>query len=135
MAEPSRPPQRGQIPSTALLVLLVALTFLIPAVLMRGKSATFDEVVHLPAGYSYLKTGLFNLKTASALPLNCRNVALSSSASSWFSPGCMFNIVTTNERTKAERLSILENSRLDSVCGKGASFGASRQGKGRKSKG
>jgi len=44
---------------------------------MRRKSATFDEVVHLPAGYSYLTTGLFKInpqhppliKEICALPL------------------------------------------------------------------
>src|SRR5215471_4091452 len=77
MAAPPGPPQRGQIPQIALLALLVALTFLLPVTLMRGKSATFDEVVHLPAGYSYLKTGLFKInpqhppliKELCALPL------------------------------------------------------------------
>ena len=77
MAGPSRPPTRGHLIQTALLVLLVALAFLLPVVLMRGKSATFDEVVHLPAGYSYLRTGLFKInpqhppliKELCALPL------------------------------------------------------------------
>jgi len=35
-------------------VLLVAAAFLMPVVIMRGKSATSDETAHLPAGYSYL---------------------------------------------------------------------------------
>jgi len=70
-------PQQRRIPETALLVVLLALTFVLPVVLMRRKSATFDEVVHLPAGYSYLTTGLFKInpqhppliKEICALPL------------------------------------------------------------------
>jgi len=34
--------------------LLLAVVIVAPAVIMTGKSATFDEVAHLPAGYSYL---------------------------------------------------------------------------------
>jgi len=34
--------------------LLAAVTIGVPACIMTGKSATFDEVAHLPAGYSYL---------------------------------------------------------------------------------
>lgn len=34
--------------------LLLAVVIVIPAVIMTEKSATFDEVTHLPAGYSYL---------------------------------------------------------------------------------
>ena len=37
----------------AVLVLLTVV-IVVPAVMMTGKSATFDEVTHLPAGYSYL---------------------------------------------------------------------------------
>jgi hypothetical protein len=33
--------------------LLLAVVIVVPAVIMTGKSATFDEVTHLPAGYSY----------------------------------------------------------------------------------
>jgi hypothetical protein len=44
---------RWQIP---LRVLLLSAALLFPIVLMSGKSATFDEVAHLPAGYSYLAT-------------------------------------------------------------------------------
>jgi len=70
-------PQPRRIPQTALLVVLLALTFVLPVTLMRQKSATFDEVVHLPAGYSYLTTGLFKInpqhppliKEICALPL------------------------------------------------------------------
>ena len=35
-------------------LLLFGFVFLAPVVLMRGKSVTFDEVTHLPSGYSYL---------------------------------------------------------------------------------
>jgi hypothetical protein len=35
-------------------LVLLAVVTVIPAVMMTGKSATFDEVTHLPAGYSYL---------------------------------------------------------------------------------
>ena len=35
-------------------LLLLGFVFLAPVVLMRGKSVTFDEVTHLPSGYSYL---------------------------------------------------------------------------------
>ena len=38
---------------TAFFVLL-AVVIIVPAVVMTEKSATFDEVTHLPAGYSYL---------------------------------------------------------------------------------
>jgi len=70
-------PQLRRIPETTLLIALLALTFVIPVALMRSKSATFDEVVHLPAGYSYLKTGLIKInpqhppliKEICALPL------------------------------------------------------------------
>ena len=34
--------------------LLLAVVIFVPAVIMTEKSATFDEVTHLPAGYSYL---------------------------------------------------------------------------------
>ncbi len=37
----------------AVLVLL-AVVMVVPAIIMTEKSATFDEVTHLPAGYSYL---------------------------------------------------------------------------------
>src|SRR5262245_34782545 len=70
-------PQRGRIPETALLIILLVLTLVLPVALMRRKSATFDEVAHLPAGYSYLTTGLFKInpqhppliKEICALPL------------------------------------------------------------------
>ncbi|MCI0657126.1 MAG: glycosyltransferase family 39 protein, partial [Acidobacteria bacterium] len=70
-------PQRRRIPETALLIVLLALTLVLPVALMRRKSATFDEVAHLPAGYSYLTTGLFKInpqhppliKEICALPL------------------------------------------------------------------
>ncbi len=56
---------------------LLAITFFVPVVIMRGKSATYDEVAHLPAGYSYLTTGVIRLnpqhppliKEICALPL------------------------------------------------------------------
>ena len=35
-------------------LLLLGFVFLAPVVLMRDKSVTFDEVTHLPSGYSYL---------------------------------------------------------------------------------
>ena len=35
-------------------VVLLLVVIIVPAVMMTGKSATFDEVTHLPAGYSYL---------------------------------------------------------------------------------
>jgi len=62
---------------TLVAAVLLTASFLLPATLMRKKSATFDEVAHLPAGYSYLKTGLFKinphhpplLKQICALPL------------------------------------------------------------------
>lgn len=40
--------------ATAGQVLLLGFVFLASVVLMRGKSVTFDEVTHLPSGYSYL---------------------------------------------------------------------------------
>lgn len=45
--------RRWQAPIRAL---LLAAAFLVPVFLMVRKSATFDEVAHLPAGYSYLVT-------------------------------------------------------------------------------
>ena len=35
-------------------LLLLGFVFLAPVILMRSKSVTFDEVTHLPSGYSYL---------------------------------------------------------------------------------
>src|SRR5215510_11262441 len=35
-------------------ILLLAVVFIVPAAIMSEKSPTFDEVSHLPAGYSYL---------------------------------------------------------------------------------
>ena len=37
-----------------LVPLILAIVFAVPVLTMREKSATFDEVSHLPAGYSYL---------------------------------------------------------------------------------
>ena len=42
-------------------ILLLAITFVVPLVIMTGKSATYDEVAHLPAGFSYLTTGVVKL--------------------------------------------------------------------------
>src|SRR5262245_62051543 len=58
-------------------ITLLAMTFFVPLIIMREKSATYDEVVHLPAGFSYLTTGLVKLnlqhppliKEICALPL------------------------------------------------------------------
>jgi hypothetical protein len=41
--------------------LLLAGALLGPLTILPGKSATYDEVAHLPAGYSYLTTGVFKL--------------------------------------------------------------------------
>jgi Dolichyl-phosphate-mannose-protein mannosyltransferase len=43
---------------------LLAIVFAVPVLIMREKSATFDEVAHLPAGYSYLvrHSILYNLQ-------------------------------------------------------------------------
>ena len=70
-------PSGGRAWRLLLRVLLLAAAFLFPLVLMSGKSATFDEVAHLPAGYSYLSTGIFKVnpqhpplvKEICALPL------------------------------------------------------------------
>ncbi len=40
--------------TSAARLLLLGFVFLAPVVLMRSKSVTFDEVTHLPSGYSYL---------------------------------------------------------------------------------
>jgi hypothetical protein len=37
---------------SALRIVLLAAVLVMPVVIMRGKSATSDEVAHLPAGYS-----------------------------------------------------------------------------------
>jgi hypothetical protein len=42
-------------------VALLAFALVAPITMMRGKSATFDEVTHLPAGYTYLTTGRIEL--------------------------------------------------------------------------
>ncbi len=63
----------ARVARSALLVLALGL----PLVLMMGKSVTSDEIVHIPAGYSYLKTGRITLnpmhppliKEICALPL------------------------------------------------------------------
>jgi dolichyl-phosphate-mannose-protein mannosyltransferase len=39
---------------SVLTLVLLAVVLIVPAVIMNEKSATFDEVTHLPAGYSYL---------------------------------------------------------------------------------
>lgn len=57
--------------------LLLVLAFGFPFILMMGKSVTSDESVHIPAGYSYLRTGRVTLnpmhppliKEICALPL------------------------------------------------------------------
>ncbi len=56
MPQPSSAASRGTTSKLLLLALLLAGCFVLPVLLMRGKSATFDEVAHLPAGYSYLRT-------------------------------------------------------------------------------
>src|SRR5437867_4224344 len=61
MSPTERAPRRARTWEHALLGLLLAGTFVFPLALLRGKSATFDEVAHLPAGYSYLTTGLFKI--------------------------------------------------------------------------
>jgi hypothetical protein len=76
MPSEARPAPQPLVARIAGSLLLVA-ALLIPATLMRGKSATFDEVAHLPAGYTYLTTGLFKInpqhppliKELCALPL------------------------------------------------------------------
>ena len=77
----SRYPESSYRPQTMLKraaqwILLLSV-FLAPVTIMRGKSATFDEVYHLPAGFSYLTTGIIKLnpqhppliKEICALPL------------------------------------------------------------------
>jgi hypothetical protein len=62
---------------TALQLILLLTILLVPLLLMQEKSATYDEVAHLPAGYSYLTTGVVQLnqqhppliKEICALPL------------------------------------------------------------------
>src|SRR5262245_12656295 len=58
-------------------LVFVALLLTVSITSLREKSGTFDELVHLPAGYSYLATGDFHLnpehpplvKVLSAIPL------------------------------------------------------------------
>jgi len=58
-------------------ILLLSAVFVMPVMIMRGKSAISDEVAHLPAGYSYLATRIFKInpqhppfiKELSAIPL------------------------------------------------------------------
>src|SRR6266480_3686949 len=42
-------------------IILLTITFFMPASIMKDKSATYDEVIHLPAGYTYLTTGIIKL--------------------------------------------------------------------------
>lgn len=42
-------------------VALLALALAAPLLILRNKSATYDEVTHLPSGYSYLATGEIHL--------------------------------------------------------------------------
>ena len=66
------------------IVVLVVASFLFPFVFSRGKSITYDEVVHVPAGYSYLRTGEVVLnpmhpplvKELAALPLLFREIEM-----------------------------------------------------------
>lgn len=51
---PAVPPSRAHL---CLRALLLSATFVLPVVFMKGKSVTEDEIAHLPAGYSYLRTG------------------------------------------------------------------------------
>ncbi len=41
--------------------LFLMIVFWVPVTIMKDKSATYDEVSHLPAGYSYLTTGLIKI--------------------------------------------------------------------------
>jgi hypothetical protein len=67
-------PQRGPL---VLAVTLLLVVLVVPLATMCFKSATFDEVAHLPAGYTYLETGVVRLnpqhpplvKELCALPL------------------------------------------------------------------
>ena len=77
MPQPPSAPRRATLLETSLLALLLAGCFAFPIILMRGKSATFDEVAHLPAGYSYWMTAAVKInpqhppliKELCALPL------------------------------------------------------------------
>ncbi|PYV90665.1 MAG: hypothetical protein DMG05_09680 [Acidobacteria bacterium] len=46
---------------SAVRITLPIITFLVPVLIMKDKSATYDEVAHLPAGYTYLTTGIIKL--------------------------------------------------------------------------
>ena len=68
-----------------LFVFLLLILIMVQSVLsMRQKSPTFDEVGHLPAGYSYLKTNDYRLyinnppfiKQLAALPLLFLNLKM-----------------------------------------------------------
>ncbi|MGH7820840.1 MAG: ArnT family glycosyltransferase, partial [Candidatus Binatia bacterium] len=74
----SEPPSlRRALFRRALVACLLGATFALPAYLMTGKSITNDEVAHIPAGYSYLLTGIVRVnpmhpplvKEICALPL------------------------------------------------------------------
>lgn len=87
------------------IALLVAAAFVLPVVLMRGKSATFDEVFHLPAGYSYLASGTVTIAghpplvmELCALPLLPLDVKLPGDARTLHDPA----------RLEAERWSFME---------------------------
>jgi Dolichyl-phosphate-mannose-protein mannosyltransferase len=75
---------RGRGSATWLGIVLIVGTLVAPIVLMRRKSITYDEVPHLPAGFSYWKTGEVELnpmhpplvKELCALPLLFLNVDL-----------------------------------------------------------
>lgn len=84
IADPTRTPTCLRVARSVLLVLAFALPF----VLMTGKSVTSDETVHIPAGYSYLRTGsvILNpmhpplIKELCALPLVFMNLPMPASA-------------------------------------------------------
>lgn len=72
-------------------VLLLAVLMILCTSSIREKSATYDETAHLPAGYSYWKTGNFKLnvehpplvKLVAAIPLLFMDLRFSTDQPSW----------------------------------------------------
>src|SRR4051794_15464564 len=80
-----------RVPLSVAVPLLLAVFVTLAVVSMRGKGTAFDETSHLPAGYTYWKTGDFRMnpehpplaKLWAALPLLAMDVKLSSDWKEW----------------------------------------------------
>jgi hypothetical protein len=90
---PSLPPSTvlDRVPLAVAVPFLIAVFVTLAIVSMRGKGVAFDETAHLPAGYTYWKTGDFRMnpehpplvKLWAALPLLTMDVKLSTDWKEW----------------------------------------------------